>query len=46
MINGYLKQVNKIQLGWYIPCLAVMNVHIGHTQYWHYEKSMDLCISK
>jgi len=26
--------VNKIQFGWYIPCLAVINAHVGHTRYW------------
>ena len=26
--------VAKIQFGWYIRCLAVINVHVGHTKYW------------
>jgi len=24
---------NNQQFGWYIPCLAVINAHVGHTQY-------------
>jgi len=26
----------SFEFGWYIPRLAVINAHVGHTRYWHF----------